>query len=239
LIKPYSAEGSKKDQVAQMFDNIAGSYDGLNRFLSLGIDQGWRRRLVREVKAKNPALILDMATGTADVALALAKAIPEAKVVGVDISAGMLEVGRKKVTDAQLDGRINLLLGDSEAMQQATETFDVATVAFGVRNYENLEQGLKELYRVLKPGGTLHVLEFSRPSGFPIKQLFQFYFRYILPMIGRITSRDTRAYSYLYESVQSFPDGEQFNHILLDSGFKIAQCQRLTFGICSLYTAQK
>jgi demethylmenaquinone methyltransferase/2-methoxy-6-polyprenyl-1,4-benzoquinol methylase len=238
-VKPYTAEGSKKEQIGQMFDNIAQTYDGLNRFLSLGVDQIWRRRLMAAVKADRPQKVLDMATGTGDVALALGKHLSHARITGVDLSAGMLAVGKKKVAAADLADRIEMIQGDSENLSLESESYDAATVAFGVRNFENLQVGLSELCRVLKPGASLHVLEFSRPRVFPVKQIFHAYFRYVLPVVGRLTSRDARAYTYLYESVQVFPEGDDFLQVLRQSGFSEVHCSRLTFGICSLYLARK
>ncbi len=238
-VKPYEAEGSKKKQVTKMFDNIAPYYDFLNRFLSLGIDTIWRKKAINTLKAKDPKMILDVATGTADVALEMTKRLNPDKIIGLDISAEMLEVGRKKIKKKELDNVIELTLGDSENLPFEDNTFDAITVAFGVRNFENLENGLSEMRRVLKPTGRLVVLEFSKPTIFPFKQLFNFYFAYILPSIGKITSKDPRAYKYLYESVQAFPDGSKFVDILEKTGFKSNQCTALTLGICSIYTGEK
>lgn len=238
-VNPYSREGSKKEQVSAMFDNIAGKYDFLNHFLSLGIDRVWRKRMVEKIKEEQPRKILDVATGTADSAIAIAKELTNAKVTGIDISPGMLAVGRTKIAEQSLIDRIELLDGDSENLQFEDATFDAVTVAFGVRNYENLRRGLEEMFRVLKPGGRIVVLEFSRPKVFPLAQLFNVYFKFILPLIGRLTSKDQRAYSYLYESVQAFPDGKDFEKELLAAGFKSTQCEALTFGICSLYLGRK
>lgn len=237
-VKPYEQEGSKKKQVAEMFDNISARYDLLNHLLSLSIDKGWRKKVVRMAKEGNPKLILDVATGTADLAIALEKTGAE-KITGVDISAGMLEVGREKVAKKKLSKLISLELGDSEALEFADNTFDVITVAFGVRNYENLEQGLSEMARVLKPGGRLLVLEFSQPQSFPFKQIYNFYFKYILPTVGKLISKDARAYSYLPESVQAFPHGEQFMNIMAGCGLKKGRRIPLTFGIASIYEGIK
>lgn len=237
-VKPYEQEGSKKKQVAEMFDNISARYDLLNHLLSLSIDKGWRKKVVRMAKEGNPKLILDVATGTADLAIALEKTGAE-KITGVDISAGMLEVGREKVAKKKLSKLISLELGDSEALEFPDNTFDVITVAFGVRNYENLEQGLSEMARVLKPGGRLLVLEFSQPQSFPFKQIYNFYFKYILPTVGKLISKDARAYSYLPESVQAFPHGEQFMNIMAGCGLKKGRRIPLTFGIASIYEGIK
>ena len=235
-VKPYSISGSKKDQVGKMFDNIAPTYDFLNRFLSLGIDTIWRKKMVAQLDAAQHRLILDVATGTADVALEIQKQLHPEHITGVDISNEMLAVGRKKIAKRQLTETIDLQYGDSENLPFADDHFDAVTVAFGVRNYENLDQGLAEMRRVLKPGGKLVVLEFSRPTVFPLKQGFNFYFKNILPMIGRIQSGDARAYDYLYESVQEFPDGDRFLERLERAGYSQPQEERLTAGIASIYT---
>ena len=235
-VKPYSISGSKKDQVGKMFDNIAPTYDFLNRFLSLGIDTIWRKKMVAQLDAAQHRLILDVATGTADVALEIQKQLHPEHITGVDISNEMLAVGRKKIAKRKLTETIDLQYGDSENLPFADDHFDAVTVAFGVRNYENLDQGLAEMRRVLKPGGKLVVLEFSRPTVFPLKQGFNFYFKNILPMIGRIQSGDARAYDYLYESVQEFPDGDRFLERLERAGYSQPQEERLTAGIASIYT---
>ena len=238
-VKPYGGEGSKKVQVERMFDNIAPRYDLLNRVLSLGIDRGWRRKAIRILRASGPKLVLDVATGTGDLAIEIAKKSPEASVVGLDISQEMLKAGRVKIAHRKLDDRIEMVKGDSEDIRYPDNTFDGITVAFGVRNFEHLDRGLREMLRVLKPGGKLIVLEFSQPYGFPFRQLFQWYFKNILPRIGRVASTDPAAYGYLYESVQAFPEGEEFVHILQANGFKNSQCKPLTLGVCSLYVAEK
>ncbi len=238
-IKPYEDEEGKKKQVAKMFDNIAWKYDFLNRFLSLGIDRRWRKRAIRLLAKDRPSEVIDVATGTGDVAIEIAKQLPDAKVTGVDIANKMLEIGRKKLLKRELDDRVALLYGDSEALEAADNTYDAATVAFGVRNFENLEKGLDEIYRVLKPGGKVVILEFSKPRMFPLKQGFNLYFRYILPFIGRITSKDPKAYKYLYESVQVFPDYERFEHVLQKCGFKNTNYKSLTAGICCIYEGEK
>ena len=235
-VKPYSSTGSKKDQVGKMFDNIAPTYDFLNRFLSLGIDTIWRKKMVAELNATQHRHLLDVATGTADVALEIQKQLQPEHITGVDISHEMLNVGRKKIAKRNLTERITLQYGDSEALPFEDDRFDALTVAFGVRNYENLDQGLAEMRRVLKPGGKLVVLEFSRPTAFPLKQGFNFYFKNVLPLIGRLQSGDARAYDYLYESVQEFPDGARFRERLERAGFTNPHEQRLTVGIASIYT---
>lgn len=238
-VTPYGeSKGSKKEQVAVMFDNIAGNYDFLNHFFSMGIDKLWRRKVVKLLKAEHPKHILDVATGTGDLAIAAMGASPE-KVTGIDISVGMLEKGREKVHRLHLDQRISLQYGDSEAIEFADDTFDAITVAFGVRNYQNLDKGLAEMRRVLKPGGTLIVLEFSKPTNWLFRQLYYFYFCTVLPFIGKLVSKDPRAYTYLPESVRAFPDGEVFAERLRDAGFKNVSCTPLTFGISTIYRARK
>jgi demethylmenaquinone methyltransferase / 2-methoxy-6-polyprenyl-1,4-benzoquinol methylase len=239
MVTPYKSTEGKKAQVEQMFDNIAPKYDVLNRVLSLGIDVWWRRKALAYLQAAPPQRMLDVATGTADVAIMAAKMLQPQQIIGTDISNHMLDFGRVKIKDAGLDHIISLETGDSEHLRFDTATFDAVTVAFGVRNYENLEKGLAEMCRVLRPGGQLVVLEFSKPHLFPFKQLYNAYFRYVLPLIGRLTSRDIRAYTYLFESVQVFPEGDDFLSILTNTGFHQAQCKRLTLGICSIYYATK
>lgn len=238
-VKPYGSEAGKKAEVEQMFDRIAPRYDLLNRVLSLGIDVWWRKRAIGYLKAEQPQQILDVATGTADVAIQMAKTLKPQSIIGIDIANQMLEIGRQKIQKEGLDPVISLETGDSEQLRFADNHFDAVTVAFGVRNFENLEKGLSEMRRVLRPGGRVVILEFSKPHVFPIKQLYNTYFRYVLPLIGRLTSRDIRAYTYLFESVQAFPEGNQFNEILTKTGFKQPLCERLTLGICSIYTATK
>lgn len=238
-IKPYNPEEGKKGQVSTMFNRIAPYYDFLNRLLSLGIDTIWRKQAISRLKARQPRYILDVATGTADVALEAMRQLQPDKIVGIDISGEMLAVGREKISQRGLDTVIELQEGDAENLPFADETFDAITVAFGVRNFENLEKGLQEMRRVLKKDGQLVVLEFSQPSIFPFRQLFNLYFKYILPLIGRFTSKDPRAYSYLYESVQAFPDGQRFLDILQRTGYKSNQCIPLTLGICSIYLGEK
>jgi len=236
---PYKSEiGSKKDQVAKMFNNISGNYDFLNHFLSAGIDVVWRKKAVALLKESKPKFILDVATGTGDFAIEALQLNPE-KIIGVDISEGMLEIGRKILTNRGRNDTIQLINGDSENLPFEENKFDAAIVAFGVRNFENLEKGLTEIKRVLKPGGKLVVLEFSKPNRFPFKQLYSFYFKVILPVIGRLVSKDKAAYTYLPESVDAFPDGQNFTNILLKVGFTNTTCKPLTFGISSLYSGVK
>ena len=229
----------KKAEVEQMFDRIAPRYDLLNRVLSLGIDVWWRKRAIGYLKPLQPSKILDVATGTADVAILMAKILKPKQIIGIDIANQMLELGRGKIANQGLSEIISLETGDSERLQFEDNSFDAVTVAFGVRNFETLEKGLAEMYRVMRPGGRVVVLEFSKPHVFPIKQLYNAYFKYVLPLIGRLTSRDMRAYTYLFESVQVFPEGSQFTEILTKTGYQNPLCERLTLGICSIYTATK
>lgn len=238
-VVPYKdVQANKKSQVAQMFNSIAGKYDFLNHFLSAGIDIYWRRKAIDLLAGSRPRTILDIATGTGDFALEALRLQPD-KITGVDISEGMLAVGRDKIAKRKLSHKIELLLGDSEKLEFADNSFDAATAAFGVRNFENLAQGLQEIHRVLKPGGRVVILEFSKPKSFPFKQVYNFYFKQILPVFGKLISKDRAAYTYLPESVQAFPDGPEFIRILQQVGFKATQWHPLTFGISSIYTGTK
>ncbi len=238
-VTPYKeSSGNKKQQVEQMFDNIAPKYDFLNHFLSLGIDNLWRKKAIRILSRYKYDLLLDVATGTGDFAIAASKLKPS-KIVGFDLSEQMINVGKVKVQKLGLDGIIEFQKGDSEAMPFADQQFDAITVAFGVRNFENLENGLKEFVRVLKPGGVAVILEFSKPKYFPMKQLYLLYFFTILPLVGRMVSKDRSAYSYLPESVMAFPDDQKFLDILKRVGFASYSQRRLTFGIATIYIAQK
>jgi demethylmenaquinone methyltransferase/2-methoxy-6-polyprenyl-1,4-benzoquinol methylase len=239
FVVPDSASNlSKKAQVAEMFNNIAGRYDFLNHFLSMGIDKGWRKKAIAEVAKINPETILDVATGTGDMAIAAAALNPR-KITGVDIADQMLEIGRDKIKAKNMSSLITLQTGDSEAMPFDTGSFDAVMCAYGARNFEHLERGISEMCRVIRPGGKVVILEFSSPVNFPVKQLYQFYFRYILPTLGKIVSKHSRAYTYLPESVMAFPEGKQFCNILTKCGFKDAVARPLTFGITMLYTAIK
>jgi demethylmenaquinone methyltransferase/2-methoxy-6-polyprenyl-1,4-benzoquinol methylase len=238
-VTPYrDSDQKKKKQVEQMFDNIAPRYDFLNHFLSLGIDKLWRKKAIKILSGYNPEILLDVATGTGDFAVAAAKIHPK-EIIGFDISEQMLNVGRVKVVKLGLDKLIKFVKGDSEAMPFTDGQFDAITVAFGVRNFENLENGLKEFYRVLKLDGVAIILEFSKPRSFPFKQLYLFYFLAILPFVGRLVSKDRSAYSYLPESVMAFPDDQDFISILKKCGFGRTSQRRLTFGIATIYIAQK
>jgi len=239
LVTPYKdSDHQKKQQVEQMFDNIAPKYDFLNHFLSLGIDKLWRKKAIRILSAYKSDFLLDVATGTGDFAVAAAKLKPR-KIIGFDLSEQMLNVGRTKVKRLGLDEVIEFQKGDSEAMPFSDKQFDAITVGFGVRNFENLENGLKEFVRVLKSDGVVIVLEFSKPKYFPMKQLYSFYFFGILPLIGRMVSKDSSAYSYLPESVMAFPDDQKFLSILHKVGFSRTSQKRLSFGIATIYIAQK
>lgn len=238
-VVPYKDQkATKKEQVATMFNNISKKYDFLNHFLSLGIDIYWRKQAIKILKKHQPDQVLDIATGTGDFAIEALKANPS-KIIGVDISEGMLAVGRDKMIKKGYEERISLELGDSENLRFDDNTFDAVIASFGVRNFENLEKGLAEMNRVIKPGGIIIVLEFSKPYMFPFKQLYNFYFSKILPLIGRITSKDQTAYSYLYESVQAFPDGNDFLTVLNKVNFKETKWKPLTLGISSIYIGKK
>jgi demethylmenaquinone methyltransferase/2-methoxy-6-polyprenyl-1,4-benzoquinol methylase len=228
----------KKEQVALMFDRIAFRYDLMNRLLSFGIDVSWRKKIVRVLRKHHPKMILDVATGTADVALELASLHPT-EIIGVDISGEMLALGREKIKAKKLESVIHLQLADSENLPYEDNKFDAVTVAFGVRNFENLDKGLSELFRVLKTGGRLVILEFSKPYIFPFKQIFHLYFTKICPALGSWITNDKMAYEYLHRSVESFPDGRNFTAILDKTGFIETQCTPLTFGISSIYTGSK
>lgn len=238
-IKPYNDVDAKKNQVTTMFDKIAPYYDFLNKILSAGVDGFWRRKAIASLTGVGTDNWLDIATGTADLAIESAIQFKPKAIIGMDISPNMLEIGRKKIENKALTSIITLEVGDSEALRFSDGSFDVVTASFGVRNFENLQKGLSEMFRVLKNGGKVMILEFSRPTRFPIKNLFQIYFKYLLPVIGRIKSKDQKAYTYLYESVQSFPDYERFASILQDTGFIKVTFKPLTFGICTIYLAEK
>jgi len=238
-VKPYKdSDLGKKEQVAKMFDNISKEYDGLNRVISFGIDIKWRKKVVEIIGKTNPNSILDIATGTGDLAINLTQT-KASKIIGLDISEGMLEVGRKKIRKLNLDNTIEMVFGDSEKIPFKENSFDAITVAFGVRNFENLEKGLSEIYRVLKTGGTFVVLETSVPTKTPYKQGYHFYSTKILPLIGKLFSRDKSAYKYLSDSAASFPYGKAFNNILQKTGFIAIENKPQTFGVASIYIAKK
>ena len=239
-VTPYKdSELTKKKQVEQMFDNISGNYDGLNRVISLGTDVSWRKKVVQAVAATKPETILDIATGTGDLAIHMAEETNAPKIIGLDLSEGMLREGRKKIDRKDLDSRIEMVQGDSEALPFENDSFDAITVAFGVRNFEDLEKGLSEIQRVLKPGGIFVVLETSVPTKFPFKQGYQVYSGAILPLIGKLFSKDKDAYSYLSESAANFPYGEAFNNILQKTGFIDIKDLPQTFGVSTIYIASK
>ena len=240
-ITPYVSpdQEAKKNQVARMFDGIAHRYDFLNHFFSLGIDVLWRKACIRILRKESPKRMLDVATGTADFAIEAVRMGLEVHVSGVDISAGMLEVGREKVATRGWNNRIDLIQGDSVALPFDDGHFDCFTVAFGVRNFEDLQGGLRDMLRVLKPDGLGLVLEFSKPKHFPIKQVFGLYFKYIMPTVGRWVSKDPAAYTYLPESVEAFPEGEAFLTCLRNAGFTEVQARPLTGGIATIYTGRK
>lgn len=238
-VLPYKDNSdAKKKQVAEMFDSISGKYDFLNHFLSLGIDIRWRKKAIKMLADLQPKQILDIATGTGDFAIESLKLHPE-KVIGVDISEGMLNVGREKMKKRGYSDIIDMQSGDSENLHFDNNKFDAVIVAFGVRNFENLEKGLSEMNRVLRPGGRAIILEFSKPTVFPFKQLYNFYFRWILPKIGKVVSKDNAAYTYLPESVNEFPFGNDFLRILEKTGYKNTKCKPLTLGISSIYVGEK
>ena len=238
-ITPYKNSSlTKKEQVAKMFDTISGNYDSLNRVISFGIDVKWRKKVLQMVAKTNPENILDIATGTGDLAILMAQTNAR-KIIGLDISAGMLEIGSKKIKDKNLSNTIEMVLGDSENMPFEDHFFDAITVAFGVRNFEHLEKGLSEILRVLKPGGIFVILETSVPDKTPYRQGYNFYSKNILPLIGKLFSKDDVAYGYLSESAASFPYGEALNNILRKTGFINVEALPQTFGVATIYAASK
>ncbi len=238
-IIPYqNSDLSKKGQVEKMFNNISKEYDILNRVISFGIDVSWRKKIVKILKSKNPSTILDVATGTGDLAIAMVKTNAQ-KIIGLDISKGMLDVGIEKIKDRNLNNTIEMVIGDSENLKYENDFFDAVTVSFGVRNFESLDSGLSEIFRVLKPNGSLVILETSSPTKFPFKQFYRFYSKFILPSIGKIFSKDKVAYNYLSESSAEFPYGEKFNNILKKIGFINVADFPQTFGVATIYVASK
>jgi len=239
IITPYKDSSlGKKEQVAKMFDNISENYDGLNRVISLGIDMKWRKKVVALVAEKKPETILDIATGTGDLVIMMSNTSAK-KIIGLDISAGMLEVGKQKIEAKKLTEKIEMVLGDSENMPYPDNYFDAITVSFGIRNFETLEKGLAEIYRVLKPNGIFVILETSVPTKFPFKQGYAFYTKYILPIIGKVFSKDNDAYGYLSESAANFPFGETLNNILRKISFIECKAMPQTMGVATIYTATK
>lgn len=238
-IIPYqNSDLSKKGQVEKMFNNISKEYDILNRVISFGIDVSWRKKIVKILKSKNPSTILDVATGTGDLAIAMVKTNAQ-KIIGLDISKGMLDVGIEKIKDRNLNNTIEMVIGDSENLKYENDFFDAVTVSFGVRNFESLDSGLSEIFRVLKPNGSLVILETSNPTKFPFKQFYRFYSKFILPSVGKIFSKDKVAYNYLSESSAEFPYGEKFNNILKKIGFTNVVDFPQTFGVATIYVASK
>lgn len=237
-VKPYKAEGEKKDQIESMFDNIANRYDFLNHFLSFGVDVYWRKKAIATLKDHKPKILLDIATGTADLAIEAMKILKPEKIFGIDISEEMLEFGRKKLRKKNLIPQIELIKADSENLIFDDNKFDAVTVSFGVRNFQHLEKGLKEMLRVLRPGGKVVILEFSQPNKV-IKPFYRFYSSVITPNIGKMIAKDKEAYSYLHESVSVFPAGRDFCEILERTGYKNVTYKPLTFGIATIYTGTK
>lgn len=238
-ITPYGDESQKAAQVEQMFDDIAPTYDTLNHRLSWNIDKGWRRKAIKALAPHQPQTLLDIATGTGDFALLAAQMLKPRKVIGADISEGMIEIGRQKVKEAHLEDIITFEKQDSLDLSYPDESFDAVTAAFGIRNFQSLDKGLSEMCRVLKKGGMLSIVELTSPVSFPMKQLFWLYSHTFLPIYGRLISKDDRAYSYLTKTIEAFPQGEQMMQILKKAGFAETRFKRLTFGICTLYLATK
>lgn len=238
IVKPYNSDKSKKEEVAEMFNNISTNYDFLNHFLSLGIDHLWRKKAIKQLKNLKVKKVIDIATGTGDFAIASLKLNPD-EVIGVDISSGMVEVGAKKMKNKGHDKTIKMILGDSENLAFEDNYFDALTVGFGVRNFENLEKGLSEMLRVIRPGGKIVILEFSKPKKFPVKQVFSFYSKYFIPFFGKRISKDTKAYAYLPESVAAFPESKEFEDILKKMNYRNVDSIILSGGIATIYTGIK
>lgn len=238
-IKPYDVAGDKTSQVEEMFDNIAPTYDKLNHRLSWDIDRGWRKKAIKQLAPYNPKTMLDIATGTGDFAILAAKMLNPQTLIGADISEGMMEIGRKKVEKEGLSDIIKFQKEDCLSLSYTDNTFDAVTAAFGIRNFANLDKGLREIYRVLNPGGNLSIVELTQPVSFPMHQLFHVYSHTVLPLYGRLISKDRSAYDYLTATIEAFPQGEQMVEILKSAGFSNACFKRLTFGICTMYFATK
>ena len=238
-IKPYNEDEKKSVQVERMFDNIAPAYDQLNHTLSWGIDKSWRKKAINWLKPFQPQRMMDVATGTGDFAIQACRVLNPKELIGTDISEGMMNVGRQKVKDAGLEGRISFAKEDCTALTFPDNRFDAITVAFGVRNFEDLDKGLREMHRVLDTNGKLVILELSEPDWFPMKQLYALYSKVVIPTLGKLLSKDRSAYIYLPQSIKAFPQGEVMKDIILKAGFSEAHFKRLTLGICTLYTATK
>lgn len=238
-IKPYGGEGTKSEQVERMFNHIAPAYDRLNHSLSWGIDRHWRRAAINSLRPYKPRQILDVATGTGDFAIQAARELKPERVLGIDLSEGMLQVGREKVSSAGLDGIVQLIKDDCMQLSVADSSFDAVTVAYGVRNFTDLDRGLAEMLRVLRPGGRLVIIELTSPRHFPFKQGFWLYSHYLMPLVGRLVSHDGAAYRYLPATMEAFPQGEEMQQILLRAGFSHVAFRRFTFGLSTLYTAAK
>lgn len=238
-IKPYNSQEAKGKQVERMFDSIAHSYDLLNHTLSLGIDKHWRKAAIDSLRSFQPQRILDVATGTGDFAMLAAKELKPQELLGVDLSEGMMEVGRKKIKEAQLDNVVHFQKEDCLHLSLDTDSYDAVMVAYGIRNFENLDQGLREMCRVLKPGGRLVIIELTSPNRFPMKQLFWLYSHVLMPSLGKLISKDSQAYAYLPATMEAFPQGEEMQQILQKAGFKEVKFKRFTFGLSTLYTASK
>lgn len=238
-IKPYNRDGKKSELVEEMFDNIASSYDQLNHTLSLGIDRWWRKKAIKYLRPFRPRRMMDVATGTGDFAILACRELQPDSLIGTDISEGMMNVGREKVRQAHLADKISFAREDCTSLSFADGSFDAVTVAFGIRNFEGLDKGLSEMCRVLTPGGHLVILELSTPTSFPMKQLYALYSKVVIPLIGKCISKDNSAYTYLPQSIQAFPQGEVMQEVIRKAGFSEVNFRRLTFGICTLYTAKK